>query len=132
LKALFYNAGTSPANPFKKLAALCNNQWVLSLLHSEKPMFRRIVRCLVCLCAEGVGSVAMAGSFVCCWVTFATNDYRPILAMGMGLWLLASACLVVLLCLRWATVLHLILWALMSLLVWVELLPRGLALLAQP
>jgi hypothetical protein len=42
--------------------------------------------------ASLVGLVAMFGSLTCAFATFTTNDYRLVIAIGIGLSLLALAC----------------------------------------
>lgn len=44
-----------------------------------------------------IGLVAMAAALGCAFITFATNDYRPIIASGIGFALLALLCFGVLL-----------------------------------
>jgi hypothetical protein len=61
-----------------------------------------------------------------CYLTFATNDYRPILAGAAGFWLLGSICLGFeywLDCKPGAGMR--VFWAVCSALVWLELVRRG-------
>jgi hypothetical protein len=39
----------------------------------------------------GVGF--LLATLFCCYATFATNDYRPIVTAGLALWLLGISCL---------------------------------------
>ncbi|OAI45630.1 hypothetical protein AYO44_12640 [Planctomycetaceae bacterium SCGC AG-212-F19] len=63
---------------------------------------------------------------LCCHITVATNDYRPILTAAVGFWVLGSVCFGVVYWLeRKSPILILCLWAIPSAIVWMEMLRRG-------
>jgi hypothetical protein len=73
-----------------------------------------------------IAILAMLLAMGACYLSFATNDYRPILAVALGLWLLGSICFAVLYWLdRKSRALILWLWAIPSALVWADLARRG-------
>jgi len=49
---------------------------------------RTLIQCCLLFC----GLVAVLGALACAFVTFATNDYRPIIAVGICLALTALGC----------------------------------------
>jgi hypothetical protein len=51
--------------------------------------------------APFVGVIAMFGAVFCAFASFATNDYRPIIATGIGLSLVALTCFGILLWMRY-------------------------------
>jgi hypothetical protein len=75
---------------------------------------------------EALGTLSLSVAVMCCYLTFATNDYRPILAAGLGLWVLGVLCLA-LSCWwnftpRWVFA---TLCGAATLLVWIEMMNRG-------
>jgi hypothetical protein len=85
-----------------------------------------MLRELESMCLAVVGVLAMLVAVGNCYVTVSTNDYRPVLAQGLALWLLGSLCLRAL---RRRRKLNrsffLFIWGLPSLAIWAELLRRG-------
>jgi hypothetical protein len=73
-----------------------------------------------------VGGLAMIAAIGCCHITFATNDYRPVLTAGFLFWLLGF---VTWTALRVIHILgervYLLTCGVPTLLVWLELLRRG-------
>jgi hypothetical protein len=86
-----------------------------------------MLRTLAHFCLGAVGILATLQGLICCYCTFATNDYRPVLAAGFACWLVGSACLAGLW--RWRRLpvaVLLVGWGLPSVAIWAELLRRGL------
>ena len=85
-------------------------------------MWRGLITC----CLTLVALAAMLASLFCCYVTFATNDYTPILRSAAAFWVVGTLCWCLIMLLsdvsRWRVVIPVICW---SFLVWHELIRRG-------